>query len=147
MTVCGTRTGWGAGYLFQPGGRFGAIPTKTPVLPHQFLVSCRLSLRQSFHVLRTVLARIAFFLKILVLVWMLSVLSLVFMACSHLLCIFWGEWYFVGSLLHEIVLSHLIFHTMYIDSEMIILNNQLSPLLDLSFSFLKSVRQHPRRVL
>lgn len=34
----------GAGYLFRPGGRLGAIPTITPHFPHQFLVSWRWSL-------------------------------------------------------------------------------------------------------
>ena len=50
------------------------------------------------------------------------------MACSHLLWISWVGWDFVGSLFHEMVHSHLIFHIMYMDSETIILNSLLRPL-------------------
>ena len=77
--VCGPRVGLAPGgrfvYLFQPGGHFGAIPTKTPVFPHQFLVLCRLSFRQFFHVFMTILRSAVFFLKIFTFIWTLSVLS------------------------------------------------------------------------
>jgi len=35
----GLAPGDGRCYLFRPSGLFGAIPTKTPVFPHQFPVS------------------------------------------------------------------------------------------------------------
>jgi len=138
------RVGMGD-HLFRPGGLLGAIPTKTLVLPHQFLVSCRLSLRQFFHVARTVLASIDFFLKILLLVWMLSIFKREFMAWSHLLCISCSVWVFVGSLPHVMTLSQRIFQIMYMDSETRILNRRLRPLSGVPFAFLKLERQHPRR--
>ena len=124
-------------YLFRPGGRFGAIPTKTPVFPHQFLVSCRLSFRQFFHVFMTILQSAVFFLKIFELVWTLSVLSRELMAWSHLLWISCGEWTFAGSFCQVIVLSHLIFQIVYIDSDTIILKSRFRPSSDLPFPFLK----------
>ena len=51
----------------------------------------------------------------------------------------------MGSLFHVIVRSHLIFHIMYMDSDIIILNRQFSPLLGSPLGFLKFVRQHPSR--
>lgn len=37
--------GYHVAHLLRPGGRRDAIPTKTPALPHQFLVQWRLSFR------------------------------------------------------------------------------------------------------
>ena len=74
-------------YRFRPGGHFGSIPTKTPVLPHQFLVLCRLSRRQSFHVFRMIFGFIALDLNILLFVCTLSILRRVFIVWSHLLWI------------------------------------------------------------
>ena len=139
--MCGTHAGcpcWG--HLLRPGGLLGTIPTKTPVFPHQFLVSCRSSFRQFFHVLSTVFGSSIFFLKILVLVCTLSIFRRAFIACSHLLWISWAEWDFVGSLFHEMVRSHLIFQIMYMDSETIILTNRcrlriIYPAFSLSYFF------------
>jgi len=49
----GLTPGGGKCYLFHPGGLFCVIPTKTPVLPYQFLVSCRSSFRHLLQVLLT----------------------------------------------------------------------------------------------
>ena len=144
-TLCGARTGWLSDHLFRPGGLRDAIPTKTPVFPHQFRTSCRLSLRQPSHVLRTVLASMAFFLKILVFVRTLSIRSRELTTWSHLLCISCVVCILVRSLLHLIVLSHLIFHIMYMDSDTMILKSQLFPVSGSPLSFLKFTRQHPRR--
>ena len=132
-----------ARYLFRPGGLLDAIPTKTPVFPHQFLVSCTSSFRQFFHVFRTIFGLMALALKILVFVRMLSIFSLTFMACSHLLCISLWEWNFSGSLFQVIALLHLIFHIGYMDSDMMILNNLFMPSSALPLPFLKVERQQP----
>ena len=133
--VWGSRRVWAVVYLFQPGGRFGAIPTKTPVLPHQFLVSCMLSFRHFFHVLRTVFASRTFFLKIFLFVCTLSILRRELIDSSHLLCISCGVCCFEGSFPQVIALSHRIFQMRYIDSETIILNRRFRPMSSLPCSF------------
>jgi hypothetical protein len=69
-------------YLLQSGGLLDAIPTKTPVFPHQFLVSCTLSIRQFFQVCRTIFGSTDLALKIFLFVRMLSIFSLALMVCN-----------------------------------------------------------------
>ena len=147
--LVGSRVGLAPGglffYLLRPGGRSGAIPTKTPDFPHQFLTSCRLSFRQFFQVWRTVFGSTDFFLKIFVFVLRLSILSRVFIAWSHLLWISYLVWSFVVSFPQVIALSQRIFHIRYMDSETMILKRRFRPLSGFPFGFRNFVRPHPSR--
>ena len=102
-------------HLFRPGGLLDAIPTKTPILPHQFCTLCRLSFRNSFQVCRTMYGSIVFFLNTLGLVCTLSIRSRVFIAWSHLLWISWPEWNLAGLLLQAMARSQRSVQIMYID--------------------------------
>ena len=56
---------------------------RTPVLPHHFLVSCRSSFMQFFHIFRIFLGSNNFFLNILVFVCTLSIFSREFIAWNQ----------------------------------------------------------------
>ena len=123
--------------------RRGVIPTKTPLLSHQLRGSSSFLSRQPSHVRRTRLALVAFSPNFFAFVDRLSIIDLVFMACTHPLCNSRLEWNFCGLSSLAIHLSHLSFHIRCADSDIIISNNQFSPVSGLPFSFVYTARPQP----
>jgi hypothetical protein len=113
-TLCTTwyQLVWDSGpfcYLLRPGGRFGLIPTKTPVRCIQLLGRYTLSQRTSSHVSKTVLAFRAFLPYHFLSVSTRSRVSRLLIAWSHLLWISAGVCCSSRESFRVIHLSHLSF--------------------------------------